>query len=152
MDVAWRWIVALAPLVWTWSVGAAEPPVPPCAGSPQPAWTSVDAPPAVVIWHPEDLPNGWQPAPCSGLKVADAAVLVGLAGSFREPGGLAAILRRLGAVSQQVGIRYWSTRRQAWRPMLEDAAALTAPDAAARRADFEPREFRNGATAIRSDR
>jgi hypothetical protein len=98
----------------------------------------------VAIWHQEDLPNGWQPAPCSGLKVADGAVIVGLAGSFREPDGLAAILRRLGAVSQQVDIRYWSTSRQAWRPMLEDAAALAAPDAG-RRIDFEPREFRDGA-------
>ena len=145
MDVAWRWIVVLVPLVWTWPVGAAEPPVPPCAGSPRPAWTSADAPPAVAIWRAEDLPNGWQPASCSGLKVADGAVLVGLAGSFREPGGLTAILRRLGAVSRQVDIRYWSTSRQAWRPMLEDAAALAAPKAAASRADIEPQEFRHGA-------
>jgi hypothetical protein len=74
--------------------------------------------------------------------------VVALAGSFRAPkaGAMAAVLGRLGALSRQRTIHYWSASRGAWRPMLDDATALAGPDETTRRPDFRPEEFRAGAT------
>lgn len=146
MGVAWcRTLSLLLPLLaGAPAIAAAAGPVPPCAGAPRPAWPAPGAPPAVKVWHPEDL-RGWRVPACSGLAVPTGAVLVAISGSFREPGGLGAVLARMGAVSRQRAVLAWDAGRQAWRPMLEDATALTGPDAGARRADFAPAEFRPGA-------
>jgi hypothetical protein len=56
------------------------------------------------------------------------------------------VLGRLGALSRQRAIVYWSASRGEWRPMLDDAAALAGPEPATRREDFGPQDFRPGAT------
>jgi hypothetical protein len=71
-------------------------------------------------------------------------VLVAVAGRFRDPAGITGILHRLGAVSRQTGIAYWSATRRRWRPLLAAASALRAPDPEARRADFLPEELQAG--------
>lgn len=120
-------------------------PRPPCAGTPQPAYPEPGEPPAVRLWHMDAMPPGWAPAACSGLERREGAVLVAVAGRFREPGGMEAILERLASISRHVEIVYWSVSNDAWKPLLEDAAALGEADPEARRGDFALDELRPGA-------
>lgn len=139
--------IALSPLFLLLGAGpglAAGGPVPPCAGAPVPSWPAPGAAPSVAVWHPGEA-GGWHAPTCSGLDVGPEAVLVVVAGSFREPHGIEAVLERIGAVSRQRAILAWDARREAWRPMLEDAAALAGPDADLRRQDLAPADFRPGA-------
>lgn len=124
---------------------AAEPPAPPCAGTPVPAFPAADAPPSVGLWHPDDLPEGWKPPACTGLAPPAGALFVALAGSFRYQGDATSLLARLGAVSTHTGILYWDVGSAAWQPMLTEASALSGSDPAARREDFAPEELHAGA-------
>lgn len=64
-------------------------------------------------------------------------------GAFRLPGGTAAVLARLGAVSGTVGVRYWSVSKKAWEPLIT-AAHATGPGGQPR-GDFSPAEMAPGA-------
>ena len=118
---------------------AAEPPVPPCAGTPVPAFPAADAPPAVELWHPDDLPEGWKPPACTGLAPPAGALFVALAGTFRHDGDATSLLARLGAVSTHTGILYWDVGSAAYAPMLIEASALSAPDPTGAPAGFPAR-------------
>jgi hypothetical protein len=125
---------------------AEPPPVPPCVGGePVPAWAPLEAPPAVGLWHVNELPPEWEPPPCAGLDPPADAVLTAVAGRFRHEDDAASLLARLGAVSTHTGIIYWSVHHQAWGPVLAEAAALSAADPEARRPDFAPAELHAGA-------
>lgn len=134
---------AIVPLAG--SAAAVEPPVPPCAGAPVPAFPVVGAPPAVALWRPADLPEGWKPPACTGLAPPAGALFVALAGSFHHDGDATSLLARLGAVSTHTGILYWDVGSATWQPMLIEASALSAADPTARRADFTPQELHAGA-------
>lgn len=127
---------------------AAELPQPPCAGEAIPTWPATEAMPAVVVLHEGDLPDQWKPAACSGITASSGATVVAVAGRFHHQGDASSLLARIGAVSQQRGILYWSVSHLDWRPLLADASALSAPDPAARRADFVPDELRSGAKLL----
>ena len=120
-------------------------PTPPCAGEAVPTRAASGALPAVEVWHAPSLPAGWQPASCSGLAARSDAVFIAVSGEIRQAGDAWPILGRLGALSHQVGMRYWSIDRGGWSPLLVDAAALSANDPAARRPDFKPEEMAQGA-------
>lgn len=124
---------------------AAMPPMPPCAGPAQPSWPAPGKLPSAMVWHVDDLPAGWMPPACTGLPDRPWTTIVALAGSFREPGGPQAVKARIGAVSRQLQVLYWSVSGRRWMPMLEDAAALSDADPASRRPDFSPTEIRAGA-------
>jgi hypothetical protein len=126
-------------------VRAELPPQPPCAGEPVPTWSSADGGPTVTVWHSSSLPEHWKPAACSGLAPPADAVFVAVAGQFHHSGDALSILARVGAVSQQRDILYWSVRHTNWRRLLFDASALSGPDPALRRSDFAPGELRAGA-------
>ena len=72
--------------------------------------------------------------------------VVALAGRFRHDGELDELAARFGAVSAQAGLTYWSTTEQAWRPLISEAAALSAADPDARRPDFGADDVRSGET------
>jgi hypothetical protein len=73
-------------------------------------------------------------------------VLVAVAGRFERQGEtLASLLARLGAVSTYTRMIYWSVTHQAWRPLLDEASALSAADPGARRGDYGPDELHEGA-------
>ena len=127
------------------TAAAAEPPVPPCAGLPVPGFPAAGAPPAVQLWHPADLPEGWKPPACTGLAPPAGSLFVALAGSFRHDGDATSLLARVGAVSTHTSMVYWDVGSVAWAPILEDASALSGPDPEARRADFSPDELHAGA-------
>ena len=129
-------LAALVGLVAGPAAATLPPPVPPCAGAPVPAYASLAAPPAVALWRDADLPAGWQPPACTGMRGAPPALYVALAARFEEPGGTAALLERMARISGLREVRYWSASRQRWQPMLNDAQALAAADARATRPDF----------------
>jgi hypothetical protein len=97
------------------------------------------------VWHADTLPEHWQPAACSGLSPPAGATFVAVAGQFRHEGDALDVLARLGAVSQQLDIRYWSVSELDWRRLLVDASALSGPDPKQRRADFAPADLQAGA-------
>jgi uncharacterized protein DUF6675 len=53
--------------------------------------------------------------------------------------------RRLGAISELKGTRYWSTTHQEWQTLIVDAYATAGPPAYERRNDFSPNEIAEGA-------
>jgi len=99
----------------------------------------------VEVWHTPSLPDNWQPASCSGLTARSGAVYIAVAGEFQHTGDAGSLLGRLGALSRQIGLKYWSIDQGGWRPLLVDATALTANDLSARRPDFKTEEMRPGA-------
>jgi len=54
------------------------------------------------------------------------------------------MLRRIGAVSQLTGVRYWSTTHQQWQTLIVEAHALSASQGNLRRNDLSPDEMKAG--------
>lgn len=140
------WIVlAAAAALASTAARADNPPQPPCAGTAVPTWPTSEATPAVVVWHAGDLPAHWEPAACAGLSPPSGATFVAVAGRFRYQGDAQSLLARIGAISRQRDIVYWSVSHLGWRPLLVDASALSGPDPKQRRADFTADELHAGA-------
>lgn len=133
-------MILSAPAAW-----AELPPRPPCAGDAVPAWPRPDAGPSVAVWHADSLPESWEPAACSGLAPPAGATFVAVAGQFRREGSAIDVLGRLGAISRQLDMLYWSVSNVDWRHLLVDASALSGPDPEQRRPDFAPAELQAGA-------
>ncbi len=118
-------------------------PQPPCAMAAIPAYSAPEAAPAIAVWRGRDLEQGkWQPPQCTGwLPTSQSKLVVALSGSVRFQGPIDPILARIGAISAFRAVRYWSTTDKKWRPLANDAYALSGPDKADRRADFSPAEL-----------
>ena len=122
----------------------AQPPQPPCGGAqPWPPYAAVDAQPNLQVWRSGAL-AGWRPPGCTGWQPHGTRGVIALAGSFRQGGGVASLLARIGAVSALRGLRYWSVTDQAWRTLILDATALDGPDPGRRRPDFSAAEVASG--------
>jgi hypothetical protein len=63
---------------------------------------------------------------------------------FRHSSGAEGLLRRIGAVSELSGIRYWSTTHKRWQTLIIDAFALSDATGDRRREDFSPGEMAEG--------
>lgn len=123
------------------SLPAWAQPRPPCGAQAAPAPAAPGADPVVATWSKVR----WAPPACLPWREGQFRMVVALAGSFRHDGDAAALLARFGAVSKKKGMRYQSVRDGGWRVLVKDAAALTAPKAGERRADFAPAEMKPGA-------
>ena len=133
---------ALAAAVLALALPAHAQPQPPCDGTtPMPLPAKPGDAPAVATWSEVR----WDPPACLAWQGGKFRMLIALAGTFRHGGDAAALLARLGAISKRKGLQYWSVRDKAWRVLIEDAAALAAPQAGQRRTDFTPAEMRAGA-------
>jgi len=125
---------------------AADGPIPPCATGPagatdmRPAYGPIDGAPNVAWWRDIVIPEGG----CLGEIHGRMELVVALAGRFHDPRSLEDLARRMGAISQTVGLRYWSVTDGDWRTLLTEAFALSAPDIAQRRADFSAAELLSG--------
>jgi len=97
----------------------------------------------VGIWFGGDLED-WIPPRCTGWSAQQFTVLVETAGATHLTGRADDILARLARISDLTTIRYWSTTRDRWRPLIPDAAALEAPDPDRRRGDFTAADLRAG--------
>jgi hypothetical protein len=133
-----RLVLALLAFV---SLPAWAQPRPPCGAQAAPAHAAPGADPVVATWSEVR----WAPPACLPWREGQFRMVVALAGSFRHDGDAAGLLARFGAVSKKKGMRYQSVRDEAWRVLVKDAAALTAPRAGERRADFTPAEMKPGA-------
>jgi len=120
-------------------------PQPPCEESPVPAYPALNQPPAVKFWSEADFGRDWIPPICTGWTASGFSTLTTTAGRFHYTGGSAGLLRRIGAIAELAGMRYWSTTHQRWQTLIVDAHALTDPRQGRRRPDFLPEELKEGA-------
>jgi hypothetical protein len=139
--------VTICGLMLTGTAQAALP-QPPCKVAALPAYSAPGAAPTIAIWHRDDLEHSkWRPPSCTGWSpTAHSKLIVALAGSFRFNGDMTQLLERAGAISAFRTIRYWSTTNKEWRPLVNDASALSGPDKANRRADFSASDLIKNAT------
>jgi hypothetical protein len=70
--------------------------------------------------------------------------LVTTVARFRHTSEAEGLLRRIGAISELAGMRYWSTTHKRWQTLIVDAHALTGLQTSQRRADFRPDEMKAG--------
>ena len=63
---------------------------------------------------------------------------------FHHASGVAGLLRRIGAISELEGVRYWSTTHQRWQTLITEAYAVTGPQGGQRRKDFTLDEMAQG--------
>jgi hypothetical protein len=128
------------------ATGADRGPQPPCGGETFPAYPELNSAPVVKFWDRNDLGRVWTPPACTGWTTPGYSTLVATAGRFRHTGGSAELLRRIGAISELTGVRYWSTTHQRWQTLIVEAHALSGPAADGRRKDFSPDEIVEGKT------
>lgn len=129
------------PLLLGGPASAQERPRPACDGAPALDYPAPGSAPTVAVWSDN---RAWRPPACSGWTAPGFRLLVAVAGSFREDGGVDGLLARFGAVSMLSGVRFWSTSDRAWKPLVEAAAALNGPGARGARPDFSPAEMKSG--------
>ena len=118
-------------------------PQPPCGSDPVPSWPALDQPAASKLWSRADFGRDWKPPACTGWTATGFTTLVTTVARFQAGNG-DALLRRIGAISERAGTRYWSTTHQKWESLITDAYALTGAQSGTRRANFTPDEVRAG--------
>jgi hypothetical protein len=126
--------------------GADRGPQPPCGGDTFPPYPELNSAPVVKFWDRSDLGRDWTAPACTGWTTPGYSTLVATVGRFRHTGGSAELLRRIGAISELTGVRYWSTTHQRWQTLIVQAHALSGPAADGRRKDFSPDEIAEGKT------
>jgi hypothetical protein len=97
-----------------------------------------------MTWDPVTLGRTWAPPACLGWSAPGFSSLVALSGRLRSGEGTPALLRRLGAIGQFTGIRYWSTTTKRWKTLVLHANAVTGPTGEHGRPDFAPEELSTG--------
>jgi hypothetical protein len=119
-------------------------PQPPCGNAAFPAYPELDNSPTVRVWDPSSLGGDWTPPACAGWTAPGFTTLVVTVGRFRQISGAEVLLRRIGAISELVGMRYWSTTHKRWQMLIVDAYALSGPEDDRRRRDFSQGEIAEG--------
>src|SRR5579863_1229306 len=120
-------------------------PQPPCGNEPVPAYPDLDEPANVKSWSAADLGGDWMPPACTGWNARGFTTLVTTVARFRYSAGAEGLLRHIGAISELVGVRYWSTTHKRWQTLILDAHALNDQQSSQRRGDFMPDELKQGA-------
>jgi hypothetical protein len=121
-------------------------PEPPCGTEPVPPYAGADDPAILKSWKKSELGRDWKPPSCTGWTALGFTTLVTTAARFRYTAEAADLLHRFGAVSELVGLRYWSTTHKRWQTLVVDAHALTGFQPMQRREDFTLDEMREGKT------
>ena len=119
-------------------------PQPPCGGEPIPPYPNLYDSAVVKAWHKSELGDNWKPPACTDSGSAGFATLVTVAARFRYTLDAKDLLRRIGAISQFAGMRYWSTTHKQWKVLILEAHALTGMQPGQRREDFSPDEMNEG--------
>jgi hypothetical protein len=119
-------------------------PQPPCGQEPNPPYPRLNDSAKLKSWGDSDFSRDWRPPACTGWTEAGYTTLVTSVARFRYVSGAQGLLRRLGAISELDGVRYWSTTHKRWRTLVVEAYALTASQPGQRRKDFTPEEMKEG--------
>ena len=126
--------------------GRAQPPgpQPPCGADPVPAWPGPDEPVVSRAWSRPEFGRDWKPPLCTGWSATGFTTLVTIAARFRHTTGADGLLRRIGAISELAGIRYWSNTHKQWRVLIPDACALPGMQGGRCRGGFTTSEMQAG--------
>jgi hypothetical protein len=119
-------------------------PKPPCGSTTVPPYPDVDKPPVVKAWDSSDLAPDWTPPACTGWTTPGFRSLVVTVARFRHRSGAEGLVRRIGAISELAGLRYWSTTHKQWQTLIVSAYALSGSADGRRRKDFPPDEITEG--------
>jgi hypothetical protein len=119
-------------------------PFPPCGSEVFPPYPELESSPAVRSWDRAESGNDWIPPFCTGWTEPGFTTLVVTVARFRHISGADGLLRRIGAISEHAGIRYWSTSHKRWQTLIVDAYALSETAGDRRREDFSPGEMTEG--------
>lgn len=124
---------------------AADGPTPPCTAgaAPAPAYAALGEAPAFAVWHGSGIAV---PGDCREVPGGKLTFALSLAARLDGSRTFDDIAARIGAVSAMKTIRYWTVSNDAWRDLIDDAAALAGPDTALRRPDFSAAEILSGRT------
>jgi hypothetical protein len=134
----------LALFLWRVEPRAQTGPVPPCGMESVPAYPELGAASVEKFWRPADVSKDWKMPACAGWTRPGFSTLVTTAARFHYAGGADSLLRRIGAISELAGVRYWSPTHNKWQTLILEATALAGPNAKPVRADFTPDEIRYG--------
>jgi hypothetical protein len=119
-------------------------PQPPCGMESVPPYPGLDNSPTVTFWSESAFGRDWKPPACTGWSDVGFSTLITTVARFRYTSGAEGLLRHIGAISELVGMRYWSTTHQQWQTLIVNAHALTGPEATQHRQDFTPDEMKEG--------
>jgi hypothetical protein len=119
-------------------------PLPPCGEEPVPPYPVLDDSPIVRSWSESDFGRYWKPPACTGWVQVGFSTLITTAARFRCTAGAEGLLRRIGAISELAGMRYWSTTHKQWQTLIVDSHAVTASQPTQRRQNFAPDEMQEG--------
>ena len=119
-------------------------PQPPCGSVPFPPYPDLENSPAARAWDRAESGRDWTPPACTGWTDPGFTTLVVVAARFRHASGADGLLRRIGAISEHTGIRYWSTTHKRWQMLIINAHALSDATGDRRREDFSPGEMAEG--------
>jgi hypothetical protein len=123
---------------------AGRGPQPPCGNEANPSYPALSDPPQVKFWRQADLGLTWKAPACTGWTEQGFTTLVTTSARFSYSAESPALLRRIGAISERAGMRYWSTTHQRWQTLIVDAHVLTGAQHSQRRQDFTPDEMKVG--------
>jgi hypothetical protein len=98
----------------------------------------------VKSWSESELGRTWTPPECTHWSETGFTTLVATTARFSHASDAAGLLRRIGAISERAGMRYWSTTHQRWQTLITDAHALVDAQKNQRRADFTADEMTPG--------
>jgi len=119
-------------------------PQPPCGNESVSAYPDPGSAPVAKFWSESEFGHDWRPPACTGWTTAGFATLVTTAGRFRYTAGAEGLLRRVGAISERAGIRYWSTTHQRWQTLVVSAHASVGPESGPGRQAFTVDEMTAG--------
>jgi hypothetical protein len=119
-------------------------PQPPCGNATYPSYPDLENSPVVRVWERTEWGRDWMPAACTGWTDSGFTTLVATVARFRHASGVEELLRRIGAISEHAGIRYWSITRKRWQTFILNAHALSEASGDRHREDFSPGEMMEG--------
>jgi len=119
-------------------------PQPPCGSTTFPPYPEPENSPAVRIWGRAESGRDWTPPACTGWTDSGFTTLVVTVARFRHAFGVEGLLRRVGAISEHAGIRYWSTTHKRWQTLIISARAWSEAAGDRPREDFSPGEMTEG--------
>jgi len=138
------WLIGTAILLCQGRSYAQTGPQPPCGMESVPAYPALNDPAAVKSWNKSEFGLDWRPPACTGWTATGFTTLVTTVARFPNTSEAEGLLRRIGAISELAGLRYWSTTHKHWKTLIVDAHALTDLQTTQRRRDFTPDEIKEG--------